>query len=276
MSIHPDWFPSYLLEYAHWRAVPIISADYRLLPEVTGLEILDDLSSLWDWIRRRDGGGGLQQFISSFYPSLDIDADCILAEGESAGGYLVVQAALSRFPGLRAVIAAYPMLDLRAPYYTQKFEKIIPMLPEKIISDHLNSMRKGDVFSSVLPPARLDLGKAVIQQGRFVEFLGDDDILFPVERVKVAAAATETATTPTSSSSMARLWIYHGKQDTGIPASGSIEFVKYARRVWAESDLRLDLPDGEHGLDKDEDLEDATGWLRNGMMWVEEPWLSIL
>ncbi|KIX08837.1 uncharacterized protein Z518_03494 [Rhinocladiella mackenziei CBS 650.93] len=266
MSLYPEWFPAYLLEYAYEQAVPIISADYRLMPECKGLDILDDLSSFWDWLRASECG--LQAFLSSLYPSLEIDGTRIIAEGESAGGYLVVQAALSGLPGLRAAIAAYPMLDLRAPYYTQKFEKVmtgVPMLPESIIDNHLETMKASSVVSSVLPPARGDLGTAVIQHGRFCEFLGAEDILYPVDRVNLGLY---------SALPKARLWIYHGKQDTGIPAAGSVEFVRQARELWPDSELRLDLPDGEHGFHKYKHAN-TTEWLKNGLLWVEKAWLPI-
>ncbi|EOO00757.1 putative alpha beta hydrolase fold-3 domain protein [Phaeoacremonium minimum UCRPA7] len=264
-SLWPDWLPIYLLEYAEQHSTPLISADYRLLPECQGLDILDDLEVFWGWVRRDNDG--LQAFLNSKYPSLALDTDRILAEGESAGGYLVVQAALSGLPGLKAVISAYPMLDLRDRYYREAFEKVmtgVPMLPPEIITEHLKSMKKGDIVSQSLPPARMDLGTAIIQQGRFCEFLGDEDVLYPVDRLRLGLH---------SSGTMPRLWIYHGKQDTGIPSAGSVVFAKEAKRLWPESELRLDLPDGEHGVHKDKHVASTT-WLREGLAWLEEPWLK--
>jgi acetyl esterase/lipase len=265
MSLYPDWFPTYLLEYAHRQEVAIISADTRLMPESTGLDILDDLVSFWEWLYASDDG--LQSFLNGFYPTLQLDTTRILAEGESAGGYLVVQAALSGLPGLRAVISAYPMLDLRDRYYTERFEKVmtgVPMQAPEIITEHLASMKKGEVVSKCLPPSRGDLSVAIIQQGRYVEFLGEDDALYPVERLKLRLHAEKP---------MPRLWIYHGRQDTGIPAVGSEVFVNHAAGLWPPSELRLHLPDGEHGLHKDKDL-DTTDWLRDGVEWIEEAWLG--
>lgn len=275
-SLWPDWLPVYLLEYAEQHSTPLVSADYRLLPESTGLDILDDLEAFWDWVRRDSNGDGLQAFLADKHPSLALDADRILAEGESAGGYLVVQAALSGLPGLRAAVAAYPMLDLRDRYYRAAFEKVmtgVPMLPPDIITDHLASMAAAGgelVVSQSTPPARMDLGTAVIQQGRLCEFLGDADVLYPVERLRRGLHAHAHAG---RAAQMPRLWIYHGRQDTGIPSAGSVVFAEEARRLWPPSELRLDLPDGEHGVHKDRHVAD-TPWLREGLAWLEQPWLE--
>jgi hypothetical protein len=180
-----------------------------------------------------------------------------------------VQAALSHLPGLRAVIAAFPMLDLRAPHFTREYEKLMggaPIPPDGVITDHLESMRKGDVVSSVVPPERLDLGTAVILQGRFVEFLGEEEVLFPMGRVRAWKG---------DEGKMPRLWIYHGRQDSGVPAEGSVKFVEEAEKVWADGEVRLDLPDGEHGVGGELDLDEpGAEWLREGLEWVVEPWLT--
>lgn len=267
MSFWPDWHPIYLLEYAAKHETPIISADHRLLPECKGTDIMEDLESFWDWVRRPEDG--LQSYLAAKYPSLELDVDRILAEGESAGGYLVAQAALSGLPGLKAVISAYPMLDLRDRYYQEAFEKVmtgVPMLPPHIIDDHLKSIKEGDIVTAALPPARMDLGTCIIQQGRFVEMLGKEDILYPVDRVRLGLYTDKK---------MPRLWIYHGKQDTSIPSAGSLVFVDEVKKknLWSDADLRLDLPDGDHGVHKDKHVEDTT-WLREGLEWLETAWLE--
>lgn len=182
-----------------------------------------------------------------------------------------MQAALSRLRGLRGVIAAFPMLDLRAPHFTREYEKLMggaPMPPDGVVTDHLESMRKGDVVSSVVPPERLDLGTAVILQGRFVEFLGEEEVLFPMERVRGWKRGVGEREMP-------KLWIYHGRQDSGVPAEGSVKFVEEAEKVWADGEVRLDLPDGEHGVGGELDLDEpGAEWLREGVEWVVEPWLT--
>lgn len=57
-----------------------MSADYRLLPEASGLDILGDLDSLWEWVF-----SGLQKELA---PGIEVDLDKILLQGESAGIYL--------------------------------------------------------------------------------------------------------------------------------------------------------------------------------------------
>jgi acetyl esterase/lipase len=265
--IRPSWLPSYILTLATQHSAILISPDYRFLPESSGLDILSDLASLWSWVQI-----SLQTFINTVYPShsLVIDTSRILATGESAGGYLVVQAALSGMPGIRGIISAYPMLDLKARHFTQAYEKILTgaiMVDASVIDRHLKAMKEGEVVSKNVAQERLDLATAIIQQGRFVEFLGEEEELFPLERV-VALGENEGGGTV-----LPRLWIYHGRQDTGVPASGSVKFVEVARNLWGE-ELRFNLPDGEHGLDKDCEIEN-TAWLRDGVEWVTEKWLAL-
>lgn len=267
--IYGSWFPNYILTLAAQNHAIIISPDYRLLPESNGVDILSDLSSLWTWVQT-----SLQSFIASIYlpHSISIDASRILATGESAGGYLVVQAALTRLPGIRGIIAAYPMLDLKAPHFTQAYEKILTgvrMVDAEVIDRHVKAMKEGEVVSKSISPDRLDLATAIIQQGRFVEFLGEEKELFPLERL---ATFHGNKNILPSSVHLPRMWIYHGRQDTGVPASGSVTFVEQARKVWGE-ELRFDLPDGEHGLDKDCDIKTSV-WLRNGLEWVTKKWLE--
>ncbi|KAH8431064.1 alpha/beta hydrolase [Aspergillus melleus] len=121
-SLYAPWFNTWILDYALQNDAIIISPNYRLLPEVTGSQILEDIHDLWSWIH----DGSVDQVMQSAgYQGLALNLESILLVGESAGGYLATQIAISYPSQIRALIAAYPMLDLESTFYTKAFSKPI-------------------------------------------------------------------------------------------------------------------------------------------------------
>ena len=79
-SLYEPWFPQWLLELAIAKNAIIVSPNYRLLPESSGLDILEDLDDLWRWMKF-----GLQLKLNYFSVGLRADLDRIITEGDSAG-----------------------------------------------------------------------------------------------------------------------------------------------------------------------------------------------
>jgi hypothetical protein len=74
------------------------------------------------------------------------------------------------------MIAAYPPIDLKIPFFTQPYEKILagfPMFPADTIPKHIASLNNGELRSAF----------SAIQQGKYLELLGADPSLFPMERL---------------------------------------------------------------------------------------------
>lgn len=62
----------------------LVCPNHRLLPESSGLDILDDLADFWGWV-----GDGLQAFVAkSVGLDLQVDLTRMIAMGESAGTLL--------------------------------------------------------------------------------------------------------------------------------------------------------------------------------------------
>ncbi len=77
MGFYAPW----IMDYAIAHEAIVVSPNYRLLPESTGLEIMDDLSDFWKWTK-----GGLQPLVSSNTEGqVEVDLSKILVQGESAG-----------------------------------------------------------------------------------------------------------------------------------------------------------------------------------------------
>ena len=69
------------MDYAIAHSAVVVSPNYRLLPESTGIEIMEDLSDFWQWTR-----SGLQALVSSSTDGrIEVDLSKTLVQGESSG-----------------------------------------------------------------------------------------------------------------------------------------------------------------------------------------------
>lgn len=81
-SLFPAWFSKWILDFAELHDAIIISPNYRLLPEVKGVDILRDMQKFWTWIR----AGKPQKHLCSIGRSdIVLDMSQMLLVGESAG-----------------------------------------------------------------------------------------------------------------------------------------------------------------------------------------------
>ncbi|KAK9489606.1 Alpha/Beta hydrolase protein [Lipomyces doorenjongii] len=272
-SLFPDWFSGWLLDLAYKHSAIIVSPNYRLLPEATGLDILDDVEDFWGWLH----SSAFTDLLSKHcQPSnaVEVDLDRILTAGESAGGYLSIQLALSHPDEIRSATASYPMLDIEAPHFSAKYEKNIlgtPQFPDNTVTDHVAKIEPGAVITSATPPDRIPLMFAILQQGKFLELLqrgatseADRKKLLPLKKIE----NNEDKLPPGG------LFINHGTQDSVVPADGSEKFVRGIRDSMQGSagNVTLSLQAGEHGHDAEANLDDE--WLRDGLMGVVDFWLG--
>lgn len=96
------------LELALSRSAIVISPDYRLLPEASGVDILTDVEAFWTWMQRELPLIAARESWPA-YP----DLSRVVVLGESSGGYLAVQSALlcSTKINIKAVISISAPLD---------------------------------------------------------------------------------------------------------------------------------------------------------------------
>ena len=255
-ALFPDWFPQWFLDYTASHDAIVIAANYRLLPGVKGLEILSDVRDLFSWMRT-----SLNTHLDGISPGVQADIDQVLVAGESAGGYLAIQSALLEGAFVKAVVAGYPMLDYESEFFSTNIPKVIFDAPMMSIEDAdaiISAAKSAPVMSENLDPAAMVIAKAVLQQGRIGELLGDDESLFPMKTVGKVKALPFT-------------FIMHGKQDTVVPVEGTENFAKTAGERLRES-LHVEYRDGEHGFDADSGLDDE--WLQRGLAKVTKAWLG--
>ena len=231
-----------------------------MLPEANGYDILADLSDLWQWIFDR-----LPSYVTRVgRRGLEIDFEHILVVGDSSGGYLAVQSVLTQPAGIfKMLVGLYPQLDMQSDFYNTKFEKTplsMPMLPTEIVDKHVAATKPGTVVSSADPPTRVDLACSIVQNGRMLEFLGSDEVLFPLEMVGKVGSMPPTL-------------IVHGKEDTTVPLEGSIHFVAALKQKHPSTPVTFAMQPGDHGFDDEATLQ--TGWLMEHVDFIVRHWLEI-
>lgn len=154
-----------ILHYAHSTPSILISPDYRLLPEARGKDILEDIRDLFVWLQ-----SSLPRILAS--RNLTVDLTSVLTVGESAGGYLAVQAALLHGANagveavgvnVRAAISMYGVLDIKSRFFTESYDKTIlgvRMLDRGMLDELQRAIRDGKAprhVSNVEPPERTGL-----------------------------------------------------------------------------------------------------------------------
>jgi acetyl esterase/lipase len=270
-AAYEDWFPQWLIDYALQHNAVIVLPNHRLLPEANGVEIQEDIRDFWTWLAQT-----LPSYAHEF--GAEVDLHHVLVAGESAGGYLSVQSALAwtgAMPpnvAVKACIATYPILDVSAKFYTESYEKGIfggKNLPATILATHLADIeadaKSGNrrVVSDVTPPARLPLALSIVQQGKYLEFLGEERSLNPMVRLEDVKAQD-----------VPPVLIIHGRDDSAVPTEGSHKFVEKAREALGEGRVELVVRPGEHGFDTDASVRLETDWLRDALGRITEAWLG--
>jgi acetyl esterase/lipase len=271
--VFPAWFSKWILDYAELHSAVIISPDYRLLPEVKGTDILDDMAAFWTWFHKGGPSGILQQ--SGYREKLDPSK--LLLLGESAGGYLAVQSVLSGFVEPDAMVLLYPMLDMKADHYTKEYNKPIvnvPNFPSNLVVDFLATLpptddkRHEQAITEADPPARLDLALASVQMGRYLDFIGTDPRLFVLDRIESGDYARRKSG---KGAVLPLVFLLHGNEDSAVPIQGSHRFLEVLKKADRNAPVHAAFRSGDHGFDFQATLDDE--WLLAGLKWAEEEWL---
>ncbi|THH06379.1 hypothetical protein EW145_g4129 [Phellinidium pouzarii] len=295
------WWPRWVLDIALKQDAIIAVPDYRLLPEATAEEILDDIHDFWKWL-----GNEFSVAVRNEYPGLQPDLDRVFLVGESAGGYLALQTALSFYKpegratesGLRIRVAAaqYPLVSIRTPIWTQDYHKEIlgqPQYPNSKVDNHLaaiaaarTSTGKQPVETNIpmmtaalVPTPRAQLAVAIQQRGRYVDILGPErDTSHGKRRLHHEDRIEDGAVLPP-------VLFVHGVDDQICPVEGTDAFIEHLRKYQgidglaqgkAESEvLKYCKVPGEHLFDTEVNLsEDTDEWVKDAAAFVEKNWLE--
>jgi hypothetical protein len=166
---------------------------------------------------------------------------------------------------VKVISAGFPMLDFKDPWYTTPhsasgktfFNR--PLVPESTIASHLSSLTPDSIISAADPLARAGLVMAIGQHGKWREFMGDEERVYPLEAIEKAE-------------SVPPLFVFHAKEDCVVPVEGTERFVEVFKRAFPQGEILCKVENGDHQFDKVARLEDS--WLREGLEFVEREWLA--
>lgn len=258
-ALYPDWFANYLVNFIHRTNAIAVLPNYRLVPEHSGDDILDDVRDLWKWVEEE-----LEGYIASLHPSVELDPSRLLVGGDSAGGWTALHSAFILPEGkIKSLFLQYPMTR-RLPDADRPAPLGDSAPPLSLIEEHITSVPAGSVISSAIPPARFDLCDALaVHYHRWEERFGTGKHLHPINVLEGAKFFPPTL-------------IVHGAQDGDVSLTECEEFVNKVGAVLGsgvQDNVKLVVVDGDHGFDS-ELVESDTPWLKEKLEWIEQIWLS--
>ncbi|KAF7960198.1 hypothetical protein EAE96_001796 [Botrytis aclada] len=282
-ALYTEWFSNWAIDLVVKNDAITVMPDYRLLPEASGQDIVEDVKDIWEWIM--SDVNGLSSYISALNGNLSVDFEKVAVCGDSAGGYLAIRSSLfpedfwrkrEGFSGPKAVIAAYPMTLLRKEWYSLASETKspfgVPQFDEGLLNDHIADIGKGGekIVISADPPARFELSVTMVQRGRWTEiFKRDGEEGLWLEDVIEDVNVRDGKKGP-------YLLTFHGMNDTVVPWEHAQEWVEIYGKKFGEDRVKGVWKEGmEHGFDASIDKDKEEGkWLQEELQVVKREWLG--
>lgn len=218
------WFARWLLELALDVEAIIVTPDYRLLPESTGADILNDVAHFWTWAERSLPGYMKENELPA------VDVGHVLCCGESSGGFISVYCALNLASMIEppndnteqlqitAVISISAPLDATAPEYKIPRPRIFmgrqPPPPRQALAKirgYVNGIRPGTIRTGCEPTAEMwELLLCIAQQAYLPRLFGRGvgEGRPAIERLRETLDMNERAMVP--------LWVVHWSNDTMV------------------------------------------------------------
>lgn len=260
--LYEPWWPGWLLELVLSQNALIVAPDYRLLPEASGADILDDAEAFWTWLLDT-----VPALAESESWSMRPDFDRIICAGHSAGGSLALLSALERPDAdVKAVVSLYGPLDSSVPELKMSRPRMIlgswPPPPRQAEAEIRSYMMKtrGMTRSSGSPSEMWTLVACILQQGRLHRMFSSRR---PDTRLDAVATIEKRGWTPP-------VWIVHGLDDSVVPLACSTEFVRRVESIVPGAPILLSLRPGEHNFDAA--LTKDEPWIAEGCEFLLKYW----
>ncbi|KAF5236483.1 hypothetical protein FANTH_11251 [Fusarium anthophilum] len=228
-----NYFP-WLVQLAEKHEAVIVSPNYRLIPEATVSDVLQDLESFWAWLHNY-----LPSQVSMNFGNVRLDIQKIVVAGESAG----ISVAISQYG---TMLFNHDFMIKRSP------KEEAEIVPELLVDEHLRSMKAGAVRTSSVGDEALRLSAAFVQHGRYDGFLGGNPCIFLEEAEKHAI-------------NVPPIWIIQGTEDSMALVESSQALVDRLRQHTPTTKVCFSLESGGHGFDLEatlgtEDLANLRAW----------------
>lgn len=261
-SLYPPFFAPWMLQLIQRHSAVLVSPNYRLIPESQVQESIDDANDALNWVRKELAEVMLGE------AGIRVDVDRIMTAGDSAGGYLSLHVGLSHPDKIRAVTAAYPLVDAAGPHFTGQFTKKVfnlPEIPRETVSAHLKEIERRKPRGIVSSDPLLQRGAlmfGLVQHGLFGDFFPTHQRgLFPVLRLEDGARFPRGG-----------VLIWHGKEDSVVPVDGSLKLQEAVSKLDPDLNFRLVIREGEHGFDHAANVDDE--WAAEALNGCVTSWLQ--
>lgn len=207
----------------------VVSPDYRLAPEVTVKEVLDDVRDAYSWMRTQ--GPDL----------LGIDPSRIAVMGHSAGGYLSLMCGSFLQPRPKAIVSYYGYGDIAAPWIAKASAFHKSQIPDVPRDRALRAVKKHKVMLDGRVTGRGDFYHYCRQQGVWTREVTGYDVNVAPEKVSAYCPNRhiDRDFSPTI--------LLHGDQDTDVPYEQSVETCEHLKTHLVEHEF-ISLPGQEHGF----------------------------
>ena len=269
MGDSTGWWQHWLSDLALKHEAIIVSPNYRLLPGATSAEIYDDVEDFWKWLHSPEFSRLLEQ---NPVP-IRADLDRILTHGESAGGLLSLYIGLAHPNEIRAITAAYPMLDPHPKSVSFAQPRAGPPMGVNTDKKYLGfGAPAGTVISSAASEDHFKYMLAVFEHQTLGEIYARGSENVPAETL-YPFARLEQSHVQIPEGGIAILGSY---EDSLIPVQDLERFVKRAREVTkgqaGNDKIVLSLQHGEHGFDLELRLTEK--WLQDVLKQAVDAWLN--
>jgi acetyl esterase/lipase len=250
------------------RGWAFISADFRCLPESTGLDVLADMEAAWSWI--------VQDLAR--LTGVQPDTSRMALAGSSGGGWCAIISGVQLSnPKPKASWALYPMAESAAEVRLkpeparlmsdEALEKVLADIEQRIQQNHVSTgYRIKPDFSDVRTHARAVNIDAMKQSGRYVDHLtgikkmGEKMNEQGVQKALEGANDELKKLFPLEFGGLSKdtppLLLMHGTADVIVDEGESVRFVEKAKSMGATVHY-WPIQDGPHGFDgMNRDVED--------------------
>lgn len=263
-GLYPGFFQPWHMELAARHSAVIVSPDYRLAPEASIDDILEDVEDHWTWLRTQ-----LPAFVQTETGGhVSVDAGRVLTAGDSAGGYLSLVTGLSHGDEIRASVAAYPCMDMADPVFRQVPDAPVPgsdPSDRNAMGEHLERIRKGEVPPVLSEDPKIERGGLMFAAQPFGLFSRlfpfEKRHLFPFENLRDGARFPRGG-----------VFVWHGDEDSIVPVRGSVALEKLVKELDPELPFRLTVRPGDHVFDFDAKIDDE--WMAEGLAGLVKAWLE--
>ncbi|KAH8104539.1 alpha/beta-hydrolase [Cristinia sonorae] len=285
-----SWFPSWLKDRLISAGVLFVSADYRLMPPATGLEILQDIIDLFGFLEN-----SLDSYLEAYCASTNrstmrIDPSRIAVAGTSAGGLCAYLAAQYASPKPTAVLGIYALggdfltshfLSVKThPFYRGRelldpatYSEFLYPSSASLVPTSESALRYHPTTSAIpgLPAnPRMFLARLYLQLGNFLDYytgMHEPSLSLALRGVLENDKEIESLLRQLLNPEHLRLFpqlhvsqdwpptlLIHGESDTALPATDSINMRDILAAAGVDVSLEI-VPGQEHSFDYAPDAE---------------------